>query len=131
MGKNKSDFEKYLDTMKYYLKTSQDVKEKICAEVKQTLEDKYRENLGCGYDNSTSIRMTLEGFEEPEKLAKDFNKVYKEMLEMKNNKENILVLAARAFSDIFLTGGLTPENCKAVLDSQSESDEKLKKIHLK
>ncbi|MDP4152301.1 MAG: hypothetical protein Q8865_02510 [Bacillota bacterium] len=72
------EFDAYIKALSGGLNTNSDVNKHICLEVEQNLYDKYNEYLIQGYGLSGSISYTIKTFEEPSKLAKMFNKIYRE-----------------------------------------------------
>ncbi len=83
------EFDDYINALSGALTTSADIRQGICLEVKQSLYDKYNEYLVKGYGLENSAHYTINTFEEPVKLARMFNKVYKEGNTMPNVKKII------------------------------------------
>ena len=76
------EFEQYLDTLCDTLSLTEKTRGDIRTEIAQNLYDKYNEYLIRGYGIKQSVPYVLKTFEEPKKLAKMFNQVYKEDLAM-------------------------------------------------
>jgi len=72
------ELEQYLIALKAELRVADDLKEDICREISQNLYDKFNELLVKGYGIEDGISYTLEGFEDPKKLAKMFNSIHRE-----------------------------------------------------
>src|SRR5665647_2870464 len=89
MENNMPEFTKYIETLSKTLNTGPEINHNICLEIKQSLNAKYNEYLIKGYGIKSSISFTIKTFEEPEKLAKMFNKVYKEENIMPNVQKYI------------------------------------------
>lgn len=78
MVKKIPDLEEYITGLSSHLKLENALKEDICAEIRQTLYDKYNDFLVKGYGIVPSITYTLNDMEDSRKLAKMFNKIHKE-----------------------------------------------------
>lgn len=76
MEKKIVEFDKYLDSINKELKLNKSMKEEICCELMQNLYDKHNELMIKGYGIDEGIRLTLNCFEEPKKLAGTFNSVH-------------------------------------------------------
>jgi hypothetical protein len=98
------EFSKYLEILSKTLNTSSQINIEICLEVEQSLTSKFNEYLIKGYGTKNSILYTIKTFEDPEKLAKNFNKVYKEENKMPNVQKYIYnkYLVTSSFIMIFL-----------------------------
>lgn len=72
------EFDGYINVLSGALNTNAEISQNICLEVKQNLFDKYNEYLVKGYGLKSSVQYTIKTFEEPVKLARMFNKIYKE-----------------------------------------------------
>jgi hypothetical protein len=72
------EFDGYINALSAALDTNTEINQSICSEVEQNLYDKYNEYLIKGYGLRNSVLYTVKTFEEPVKLAKMFNEIYKE-----------------------------------------------------
>ncbi|MDP4182329.1 MAG: hypothetical protein Q8942_14720 [Bacillota bacterium] len=72
------EFDGYLSALSEALNTNTEINKCICMEISQNLYDKYNEYLIKGYGLKNSVQYTIRTFENPVKLAKMFNKIYKE-----------------------------------------------------
>lgn len=72
------EFDSYINALLKELNTNSEISQSICLEVKQNLYDKYNEYLIKGYGLKSSVLYTIKTFEDPVKLARMFNKIYKE-----------------------------------------------------
>jgi hypothetical protein len=78
MEKNIPEFDKYLSTLTTNLKVEDGLKQDIVNELKQNMCDKYNEFLIRGYGLENSINLTIIEYEDPLRLAKNFNYVHKQ-----------------------------------------------------
>ena len=78
MENSNPEFSNYLKVLSSILDMDESIHASICLEVEQHLYAKYHEYLVKGYGLTQSTSYTLKTFEDPKKLARTFNKVYRE-----------------------------------------------------
>lgn len=83
------EFDEYLNALSGALNINEEISRCICLEIKQNLYDKYNEYLIKGYGLKNSVHYTVKTFEDPVRLAKMFNKIYKEGKAMPDIKKII------------------------------------------
>lgn len=102
------ELEEFIIQLNAELELETALKEDICVEIRQSLYDKLNELLIKGYGIETSISCTLEGFEDPKRLAKMFNSTYEERVDIDKairfiyNRKSILVAIIATLLMIFV-----------------------------